>query len=230
MGVGHDDLFKNYMSASKGYIYWRVRALIMGVLVLSLTGCQTTGAVHSTPSSQKEQYLLSLVDRNFQDPQAQYLLAQYYHTEGRLDKALYQIDLALRFGPYFRKAQVAKVRYLLEQDKSSLAQEAVGRFVKQSAHNPDGLIELAKTFQQEGLDQYALYCLEQARTLCPKSPLVFKELGLYHLAKDQTTRAREYLLRSFELDPTQADVAGTLGRLGVVVEVPKSPSSLPPKM
>lgn len=226
MRLGRDDLLNRYIAVRR--TYWLAGALITGVIVF--TGCQTAGNVYSTPISQKEQYLLSLVDRNFQDPQAHYLLAQYYHTEGRWDKALYQIDLALRFGPYFRKAQVAKVRYLLDQDKTSLAQEAVDRFVKQSARNPDGLVDLAKTLQQEGLDQYALYCLEQAKTLCPKSPLVFKELGLYHLAKDQTTRAREYLLRSFELNPTQADVARALGRIGVVVEAPKPQSSLPPKM
>jgi len=182
-------------------------------------GCQTNGGA-ITASSERERYLLSLVDRNFQDPQAHYLLAEYYHMEGLWDKALYQLDLALRFGPYFRKAQVAKIRILMEKGDRANADAQVSVFIKQSAHNPDALVDLARTFRQEGLDRYAVHCLEQAALLWPRSAMVFKELGLYWLAKDQTAKAKENLIKSFELDPTQPDVAGALGRLGVVVELP----------
>ncbi|MDH7598313.1 MAG: tetratricopeptide repeat protein [Sedimentisphaerales bacterium] len=217
---------------SKTVTCWAFYSVVaLGVFLLA--SCQTSGPVAGS-SSERERYLQALVDRNFQDPQAHYLLAEYYHTEGLWDKAIYQLDLALRFGPFFRKAQVAKVRILLEKGDKQAADAAVDAFIRHSAHNPDGLVDLARCFQQEGLDQYALYCLQQATLLWPRSPLVYKELGLYLLAKDQPAKAKESLMKSFELDPVQPDVAGALGRLGVVVEAPSlrpaGDSALPPKM
>jgi hypothetical protein len=49
---------------------------------------------------------------------------------------------------------------------------------------------------------------------------VNKEMGLYYLDKGDKVLAKEYLIRSFNLDPNQPDVAGELGRLGVEVKIP----------
>jgi len=40
------------------------------------------------------------------------------------------------------------------------------------------------------------------------------------LGKGDKDRAKEYLVRSFQLDPTQPEVAGELGKLGVEVKIP----------
>ena len=85
------------------------------------------------------------------------------------------------------------------------------------------MVDLAKAFAHAGLDPYALACLTDATQASPGSALAFKELGLYWFRKNDTAKARQCLTRSFELDPSQADVAGALGQLGVVVEVPRTP-------
>jgi hypothetical protein len=41
------------------------------------------------------------------------------------------------------------------------------------------------------------------------------------LTKNDNTRAKEHLTRSFQLDPKQPEVAGELGRLGVEVRIPR---------
>jgi len=48
-----------------------------------------------------------------------------------------------------------------------------------------------------------------------------KQIGYYYLSKREQVRAEEYLRRSFQLDPYQAEVAGELGRLGIVVQIPR---------
>ena len=41
------------------------------------------------------------------------------------------------------------------------------------------------------------------------------------MSKNEKDVAKEYFKRSFRLDPTQSQVAGELGRLGVIVRVPR---------
>ena len=57
----------------------------------------------------------------------------------------------------------------------------------------------------------------------PHLPEVNKQVGYYYLGKEDKVRAKEYFTRSFQLNANQPDVAGELGRLGVVVKVPREP-------
>ena len=47
-----------------------------------------------------------------------------------------------------------------------------------------------------------------------------KQLAYYYLLKKDNAIAEMYLRKTFELDPSQAEVAGELGRLGVQVQLP----------
>jgi hypothetical protein len=49
----------------------------------------------------------------------------------------------------------------------------------------------------------------------------FKQIGYYYLSKSDKVRARDFLTRSFEIKPNQADVALTLGQLGVEIKIPQ---------
>jgi len=46
------------------------------------------------------------------------------------------------------------------------------------------------------------------------------KMGYYYLSKNDKQRAKEYLARSFQINPGQWDVADELGRLGVPVRIP----------
>jgi len=61
----------------------------------------------------------------------------------------------------------------------------------------------------------------QAMNLAPNSAKINRQIGYYYLNKKDLIRAKEYLTRSFQLDPVQPDVAGELGRLGVAVRIPR---------
>ena len=71
------------------------------------------------------------------------------------------------------------------------------------------------------MDEYALVCYRQALGLSPNSAAIHKQIGYYYLSKKDMVLAEEYLRRSFQLDPYQPEVAGELGRMGVVVQIPR---------
>ncbi|MBP8303124.1 MAG: hypothetical protein KBE04_03240 [Phycisphaerae bacterium] len=198
-------------------------AIALGAAALGWTGCEIPPGREPVvrPIPDKEQYLLSWVDRNFQDPEAHYQLGEYYRSERLWDKARYHLDQAIRFAPSFRKAQVALVQMLLDKGDREGADQAVQGFIRQVSYTPAEAVDLAKAFARAGLDPYALACFDAATQGSPGSALAFKELGLYYLGKNDTGRAKANLIRSFELNPNQVDVALHLGELGTVVQVPQ---------
>jgi len=50
-------------------------------------------------------------------------------------------------------------------------------------------------------------------------------MGYYYLSKGDEDKAKEYFKKSFSLDPSQADVAAELGRLGVMVHIVRDSNS-----
>ena len=54
--------------------------------------------------------------------------------------------------------------------------------------------------------------------MSPNSAEINKQIGYYYLSKNDNVRAKDFLIRSFDLNRNQPEVAGELGRLGVVIE------------
>jgi tetratricopeptide (TPR) repeat protein len=209
----------------------RIKAVLKVCVLMNswiiLSGCDVPPSTQSIPSSpmpDQEQFLVSLVDRNFQDPEAHYQLGEYYHSKGQWDKSQDHLDMALNFAPAFRKCQVALIRMLLDKGDRQAADRAANRFYRQLSNSTMEMADLAKAFAGGGLDSYALACFTEATKVSPPSALAFKELGFYWLGKNDAAKAKASLIHSFELDPSQSDVAGALGELGVVVAVPRTPS------
>ena len=93
--------------------------------------------------------------------------------------------------------------------------------MNQASSSAEASLRLGQAFQKELLDEYALSCYQQAQALAPNSALLHRQIGYYYLSKGDKVMAQDYLRRSFQLDPYQAEVAGELGRLGVVVQIPR---------
>jgi tetratricopeptide (TPR) repeat protein len=200
---------------------------VLGGSWVLLSGCDApppSPSISSNPMPDQEKFLLSLVDKNFQDPEAHYQLGEYYHSKGQWDKARDHLELALNFAPSFRKCQVSLIRMLLDKGDRQDADRTANRFYRQLTYSPMEMVDLAKAFAVGGLDSYALACFTEATRVSPPSALAFKELGFYWLGKNDATKAKAPLIHSFELDPSQPDVAGALGELGVVVAIPRTPS------
>jgi len=217
--------------------YWILESIIQNLksvcfsfFVLSfllLWGCALAGCVPQGKSNlslmsveEKKAALLKQLDQKFENPDVHFQLGQLYQAQGQWAKAEYHYNVALGFEPAHRPAQAALVKGLADNGNKAKAQQYAEGYMNQVSSSVTASLQLAEAFDKQGLDEYALSCYQQALRLAPDSPEVNKQFGYYYLNNDDKTRAKEYLSRSFQLNPNQPDVAGELGRLGVVVKIP----------
>jgi tetratricopeptide (TPR) repeat protein len=206
--------------------------VFLSVAVLVGAGCTETSSSRSgidsaptPPPTKTEHELLVELERRFENPEAHFELARLYHRDHEWTKAEYRYQRALSFRPAFLAAQAGLVKLYVDEGESAKAAQFAAGYIRQAAGRTPDTLKLAWEFEHLGLDEYAVRCFRQALAEAPDSYDANKQMGLYYLSKGDTDNAKQYLSRSFELNPRQPDVAGALGRLGVVVE---SPEPLPP--
>ena len=205
--------------------------LLCCVLLLVLVGCESqemkaaeAARARKLPAEARKANLQQSLDSRFENPVAHYELAQLYHAEGLWSKAEYHYNIALSFDPSNADAQVAMVKLFLDSGDTAKSKTYADTYVSQAGNSDIQSLRLAMAFQKQQLDEYALACFQQALNLSPSSALINKQVGYYYLGKNDKDRAKEYLVRSFQLDPSQPEVAGELGRLGVEVRIPQKVS------
>ncbi len=187
-------------------------ALVVGILSWSLVGCSQT--------EQRKAQLLNKVDSKAETPEDNFELGQIYENQGKWSLSLYYYDFALGFDPSQRDMQANTVKSLKDSGDAAGSKSAFDRAIGQVSRSAAESLGLAIAFQKIGLDDYALECYKQALTLAPNSSRTNRQMGYYYLARTDKQRAREYLARSFQINPGQSDVADELGRLGVPVRIP----------
>jgi tetratricopeptide (TPR) repeat protein len=205
--------------------------VLFACLAVALGGCQEgiarktavdpTGTV---PSDKTEAQLLNEINEKFENPLAHYELARLYHKSQQWTKAEYHYNVALGFDPAFRAAQAGLVKAFVEQGRSAKAEQFANAYLRQAVSNSEReVLRLAWEFEKVDLDDYAVRCFRRALEIAPESYEANKQVGFFYLSQGDNENAKQYLGRSFELNPRQPDVAGALGRLGVVVETPQPP-------
>lgn len=208
---------------------WVVEAIVLLVIIF-LWGCVEAGQkagkaqveeVSLTPVEQRKAELLERIERRFERPDAHFELGRLYQVDGLWDKAEYEYNIVLRFVPSHREAQAALVKLLLQRGDETRANQCADNYIEQASGSAHNSLVLGHEFQKQGLDDYAHRCYQQALQQAPNSARIHKQIGYYYLSRNDKARALEYLKRSFQLDPYQPEVAGELGRLGVVVKVPQ---------
>jgi tetratricopeptide (TPR) repeat protein len=205
----------------------RTITILSLLLVLILVGCKSTPKapdaaneevfVEMSPKAQ----LVEQIDRKYESPEAHYQLGKLAYAEGQLDKADFEYRVALGFNPVHYRAQAGVVKVAAEQKQTERAQVIAELYVNQAAVSAPASLRLGRAFQNEGLGEYALSCYYQASGLTPKSPEPYRLLGYYYLGENDQVRAEENFRRSFKLDPYQTDVSGELGRMGVIIGLPR---------
>ena len=192
------------------------------LLICSFTGCQPEDASNEAKISidKRKADLFKQLEMKFENPDVHYELGQLYLAESNWAKAEYHFNIALSFEPAHRPAQAALVKGLIKNSHKSQAEKYAKDYINRVSGSAKASLELADAFHKQGLDEYALTSYQQALRLEPNSPDVHKQLGYYYLSKNDNTKAQDYFSRSFQLNPKQPDVAGELGRLGVVVRIP----------
>ncbi|MCI0498208.1 MAG: hypothetical protein L0Y36_00805 [Planctomycetales bacterium] len=201
----------------------RIAMITTMVLAAALVsnGCNGAKKGPSTHEESQKTELLRQIDLRYENPDAHYQLGKLYYADGLLSKAEWEYRVAIGFNPVHYPAQAGVVKTWHDRKNTERAQVAAELYTSQAATSADASLRLGKAFQGEGLNDYALTCYQQAANLAPKSPVVFKQMGYFYLAQDDKALAEEYLRRSFELDPYQSEVAGELGRMGVIVQTPR---------
>ncbi len=177
--------------------------------------------VGKTSTEEKKAELLKQIDRKFEDPEAHFQLGQLYQTEGMWSKAEDCYNTALNFKPAYRQAQAAMVKTLIDSGDKTKAAQLADIYMGQASIDATESVNLALAFQGQQLDEYALACYQQGLRLAPNSAKINRQMGYYYLSKGDKERARDYLIRSFSLNPNQPEVAGELGRLGVETRIPR---------
>jgi tetratricopeptide (TPR) repeat protein len=198
--------------------------------VLLVAGCRDTSTprvdqnVRAAADIHKAE-LLKELDKKWENPPVHFELGQLYHAAGDYSKAEYYYNIALGFNPAYRDVQAAMAKLQLDKGDKTKADWVANTYMTQVASMPEQLLSLGAAFEKQGLDDYALKCYQEALKTAPDSPPVNRQLGYYYLAKNKKDVAKEYFIRSFQLNPDQPDVAGELGRLGVAVRIPEAPAS-----
>lgn len=182
-----------------------------------------------TTSDPTEAQLLAELDKKFENPQVHYDLARLYHKAQNWNKAEWHYNQAIGFDPANRAAQAGLVKLFIDRGETAKAEQYASGYIQQTGMSAvREMLRLGWEFRQVGLDEYALRCFRQALDKDPNSFEANKQIGFYYYDKKDTAKAKQYLLRSFELNPRQPEVAGPLGKLGVVVELPPEPPTQVP--
>lgn len=202
------------------------KTIIIGTVFLSFVlvfgGCGRASSkkpqeIAATPSELERTELQEKISRKFENPQAHYELGQSYQADGLWAQAQYHYNIAMSFDPAHRPAQAAMISALRASGDTAKAETTADVYISQVSGSAGESLRLALAFQKERLDDLALTCYQQALRLAPNSAKINRQIGYYYMSKQDLVRAKEYLYRSFQLNPNQPEVAGELGRLGVDV-------------
>ncbi len=206
----------------------RIIVLVITLCALVVAGC----ANNSNPvrvdqnarmaSDIRVMELKKELAQKWENPTAHYELGQLYHAQGDWSKAEYHYNIALGFNAAYREVQAAMVKLQLNKGDRQSAELLANNYITQVVSIPEQILSLGAAFEKQGLDDYALKCYTSALQATPDSAPVNRQLGYYFLHKNNKDKAKEYFIRSFQLNSSQADVAGELGRLGVAVRIPEA--------
>ena len=206
-----------------------LQVLLVSVLLV-IWGCEqtpqrvaSTSQIGTAPADENEARLLAELDQKFENPQAHYELARLYHKSQNWSKAEREYGYAISFQPGNKAAQAGLVKMYIDKGDTAKGEQFANSYLRQAAGSTTETLRLAAEFQKLGMDDYAFRGLQQALAAAPNSYEANRDMGMYYLGKNDTAKAKQYLVRSFEINPRQPDVAGALGRLGVVVELPPMP-------
>jgi Flp pilus assembly protein TadD len=201
------------------------------IIMCVIAGCRTqanpTPGMATGTIPDKESYLLSKLQTRYQNPDTHCELGRYYLNQGSLDKAKYHLETALGFEASHRAAQAAYVRLTGKLQGEMASQRLCAEYQRQILSSTTEMLELAKALGEEGLDTLSLNCFQKVLSVHPNSAEANRQLGYFYLARKNNDKAKLYFSKSFQLNPSQPDVSGELGRLGVTIQTPNRPPAPP---
>ena len=200
----------------------RIFSIALIICIMFFGACNKSSEkpteIRRTTAELKKMQMLKEVQNDYKNADKHYQLGKLYQEEGQWAQADHEFTVALSFDPVHRQSQAAKVKSFASSGDTSNSQLAADFYMNQAFTSALGSLELAMAFQKEALDDYAFKCYRRALALAPNSAKVNRQIGFYYLSKGDDDRGRDYLTRSFQLNPNQPEVALALGKLGVAVK------------
>jgi Tfp pilus assembly protein PilF len=198
-------------------MFAKIGCFIMVATVLAIGGCSKPD--NSAPTIAK---LNAQLKQKFENPTAHYQLGQIYQQQGDWNKAASEYDLAVKFDPVYWDAQAGMIKVLRMAGEEEKSAQMLQIYLRSASLAPEDSLALGTAFERQNVDDCALAAYEQALKMKPKSAAINKKIGYYYLSRNNKDMAKTYLRRSFELDPYQPDVAGELGKMGLIVKTPET--------
>lgn len=199
--------------------------IILAAAAVMLIGCQQTQQkedIKVNDFTKQKQDLLEQIDRKYENPDAHYKLGKLYMENGYYNQAEFEFNLTLQFKPNHYGAQAALVKTQALSGAKGKSEAAADFYLNKAAPSAEESFMLGSALEKQDLDEYSLKGYRQALRVAPTSAVVNRQIGYYYLKQNNNVLAEEYLRRSFMLDPYNAETAAALGRLGVIVQVPKT--------
>ena len=224
------------MTGKRGGLELAAKKLVLcalfGSVLFLLWSCQDGGRqtssvapIPTATSDPTEAQLLAELQKKYENAQVHYELACLYHKAQNWLKAEDYYTNAIRIDPAHKGAQAGLVKLYLDRGDPTKAEQFANAYIRQASPSVRETLRLGWEFRQLNMDDYALRCFRQALDADQNSFEANKQIGFYYRDKGDAAKAKQYLLCSFELNPRQPDVAGALGKLGVVVELPPEPAA-----
>jgi tetratricopeptide (TPR) repeat protein len=138
-------------------------------------------------------------------------------AERELDRAVDYYSRAISIKPSYQPAIIGKNRALElkgQYEEALRTAHWAARFVGPSAEQ---FLFLGAEYEQRSDYDAAFLRYRQAVALEPSNPETHKAMGLLFRRTGNEQKAVEALMRSLQLDPTQADVASALREMGEAV-------------
>ncbi len=208
-------------------------SLILSLGLLVLSGCsesvklsnQGQALVKYGQFPQAQEKLTQSLNYDYENAEAHYWLGRCYHAEGKIEKAIYQYSLAVRFVPSKDVYQVTYIKSLYNNGQKNEAFEAAQTFLRLTKKDPtytQDKIVLAQHFAQSGMLDLAMMTCDYATVQDPgnASPVVAKA-DLY-FKSGQKQVGVETLREAFRIDPYFPGLASRLGTHGLRVNIPQS--------
>lgn len=221
---------------------YRYGIVSIGVLILvCVTGCQSTNPLEAVRLNRQAQIyyqggyidqamplLQKSVDYDYENPASHYWLGQCYEQKNKLDKAIFEYEVAIRFAPSMELAQLALISALHRQGRIDESVQACKVFCKNKYGLACDILTIAKDFADKGMDHQAVLLYKRAQEVEPDNAVPSIALADFYKAKGQSKMEVSSLTEALMINPYYPGLARRLGELGQRVKIPEPKLIKPP--
>jgi len=218
-----------------------VAAVVLGAGLVG--GCRCTSSIDAVRLNQEamvyyrngqheqaEELLKKSLDMDFENPATHYWLGQCYELKGKNERAIYEYELATRFGPSMELGELGYLRLLHRTGEVDASVQATRVYMRHRGGRAAELVVLAKQLADEGLGPQAVVVFQRAQELEPHNAEPSMALAEMYFSKGKDEQGVEALTAAFLADPYHPGLAERLGKLGRRVEIPPPPGFPTPAM